>query len=594
MDADMDLDVKNYTLAELMAIVKLDTLNPDEIISKTNALIIKYRRKNLPLAVFFQAIQSQLIHFSKGLEENERIPMDDEYEDEDEDEDDEDDPILVEGYEGMSNYNTGGEAIYPNGEEQTNEWYENQVLQQSDTEQTDKITDRKQKIDVFGNQHATMKREQIATTDTYEVPFKQDSLNPNLKNTLHRFVNLDSQFRQYTNGADFTSTNYTCNLSDTLKNTLKLSLYSYQIPFSWYALDDAYGNTCMWLRDPTGQIAVPISIPSGNYSTSEFVAKLNRAFVLAGFTFPARTSPYPELGENEPVYYDPNSGLITLYLIDGTYDGELGIFSVTEDTLVIFFDFTAELQCSVNCRNKSNHYFNNTLGWLMGFRLPYIWIIYEGNTAGAILDLNGPKYLILAIDDFNKNHLNNSLVSVSKYDNQLKIPSYYNPGIPYACFAPQQREDNLEELVTETVIQSVANDQNARVQNGLPIAGKYEKDYTDLKMVLPSAPRTLTNAQLYTINSINNNNNNLTNYLAKAPTSSDILAVIPVKTSAGVPTGSLLVEFSGSLQESQRVYFGPVDIERMSVKLLDDKGNVLNLNGSDWCVTLVAECLYQY
>jgi hypothetical protein len=112
--------------------------------------------------------------------------------------------------------------------------------------------------------------------------------------------------------------------------------------------------------------------------------------------------------------------------------------------------------------------------------------------------------------------------------------------------------------------------------------------------VLPSAPRTLTNAQLYTINSINSNNNNLTNYLAKAPTSSDILAIIPIKTSVGVPTGSLLVEFSGSLQDSSRTYFGPVNIERMAVKLLDDKGNVLNLNGNDWCVSLVCECLYQY
>ena len=112
--------------------------------------------------------------------------------------------------------------------------------------------------------------------------------------------------------------------------------------------------------------------------------------------------------------------------------------------------------------------------------------------------------------------------------------------------------------------------------------------------MLPSAPRTLTNAQLYTINSINGNNNNLTNYLSKAPTSSDILGIIPIKTSVGVPTGSLLVEFSGSLQDNSRTYFGPVNIDRMSVKLLDDKGNVLNLNGNDWCVTLICECLYQY
>lgn len=112
--------------------------------------------------------------------------------------------------------------------------------------------------------------------------------------------------------------------------------------------------------------------------------------------------------------------------------------------------------------------------------------------------------------------------------------------------------------------------------------------------MLPSAPRTLTNAQLYTINSINDNKNNLTNYLAKAPTSSDILAIIPVKTSVGVPTGSLLVEFSGSLQDNTRTYFGPVNIDRLAVKLLNDKGNVVNLNGNDWCATIIAECLYQY
>jgi hypothetical protein len=123
---------------------------------------------------------------------------------------------------------------------------------------------------------------------------------------------------------------------------------------------------------------------------------------------------------------------------------------------------------------------------------------------------------------------------------------------------------------------------------------KYQQEYVSRQQILPSAPRTLTKSQIYTINEINKNKNNLTNYLAKAPTSSDILAIVPVKTSTGVPTGSLLVDFSGSLQDSARVYFGPVNIDRMAVKLLDDKGNVLNLNGNDWCFTLICECLYQY
>jgi hypothetical protein len=230
----------------------------------------------------------------------------------------------------------------------------------------------------------------------------------------------------------------------------------------------------------------------------------------------------------------------------------------------------------------------------MGYKLPYLSVDASGNTASSVLDLNGPKYLILVLDDYNQNHVNNSLVSISQYSNNLKIPSYYSPDLPYTCLTPAQQGNNLTELVDGVIAQSLFDNQTPNAQNGLLIAGKYESDYTSTQIVLPSAPRTLTQAQIYTINSINSNNNNLTNYLSKAPTSSDILAILPVKTSTGVPTGSLLVEFSGSLKDSSRTYFGPVNIDRMAIRLLDDKGNVLNLNGNDWCFTLVCECLYQY
>jgi hypothetical protein len=286
-----------------------------------------------------------------------------------------------------------------------------------------------------------------------------------------------------------------------------------------------------------------------------------------------------------------------MFLYDGSYNDPITPSTkhlITSNTQIIFYDFTGVLQCNIKCKSNTNHYFNNTLGWNMGYRLPYINIDPSGNSASSILDRTGTKYLILVIDDYNQNHVNNSLVSIAQYSNTLKIPSYYSPDIPYACLTPAQQRNNLQQLVDGVVLQSVLNDQTASAQNGLLIAGKYQQDYTSTQIVLPSAPRTLTNAQLYTINSINSNNNNLTNYLAKAPTSSDILAILPIKTSVGVPTGSLLVEFSGSLQDSSRTYFGPVNIERMAVKLLDDKGNVLNLNGNDWCVTLVCECLYQY
>jgi len=587
--SSLDMNVSNYTLSELMAIVELEDLETQDIIENTNYYIRKYKSKNPQMAIFFKEIQSQLLQYAEGIEPES-------------DEENDNAKITVEGFGNMSN-----EAVYPAGDKQVSDWYTKENLTQSDTNQTNKITNRQQKIQVFGNEQVPMNREQIATTDTYNLPVKQDSLNPNLKNTISRFINLDSQFRQYTSGSDSQSTNYTCDLSDTLKNALKLSLYSYQIPFSWYTIDTAYGNTCLWISDASSGIIIPVSVPPGNYSQEKFVTQLNLSFQQAGLTFPARTNttlypsppyPSPPLSSNTPAYYNPNSGIMSLFLADGSFNGVYNgvntTFNITTQTQIIFYDFTGILQCNVNCYSKSNHYFNNTLGWIMGYRLPYLNVDLSGNTAGAILDLNGTKYLILVIDDYNQNHVNNSLVSISQFSNTLKMPTYYSPDLPYTCITPAQQGNNLTELVNGVVTQSLFDNQTANAQNGLLIAGKYQEDYTSTQIVLPSAPRTLTNAQLYTINSINNNNNNLTNYLAKAPTSSDILAIIPVKTSVGVPTGTLLVEFSGSLQDSERTYFGPVNIERMAVKLLDDKGNILNLNGNDWCVSLIAECLYQY
>ena len=581
---DFETNVSNYTLSELLTIVEIDNedTNYDDILDKTNHLIKKFKVKNPILSKFFKEVQLQLLQYAEDLE----VDSDD----------DTSGKIIVEprgssieGFGNMSN-----EAIFPASEKQITDWYENENLTQSDKNQENKITQRKQKIDVFGNQHVPMNREQIATTDTFTLPVKQDSLNPNLKNTISRFVNLDSQFRQYTSGSESSSTNYTFDLSDTLKNALSLSLYSYQIPFSWYVIDEAYGNTCFWVVDTSSNNTIPVSVPSGNYSQTDFQTQLNTSFQNAGFSTPA-VSGYVEA--DNPAYYNSNNGKITLFLYDGSYndpEGVLTSFTITSETSIVFYDFTGILQCNVSCGSNTNHYFNNTLGWLMGYKLPYINIDPSGNTASSVLDLNGTKYLILVLDDYNQNHVNNSLVSISQYSNNLKIPPYYSPDLPYTCLTSAQQGNNLKTLVDGVVLQSLFDNKTVNAESGLLIAGKYEDDYTATQIVLPSAPRTLTRAQIYTINEINKNNNNLTNYLAKAPTSSDILAIIPVKTSTGVPTGSLLVEFSGSLQDNSRVYFGPVNIERMAIKLLDDKGNVLNLNGNDWCCTFVCECLYQY
>jgi hypothetical protein len=122
---------------------------------------------------------------------------------------------------------------------------------------------------------------------------------------------------------------------------------------------------------------------------------------------------------------------------------------------------------------------------------------------------------------------------------------------------------------------------------------KWDVSYVPTPTVLPSAPRILTQSQIYSINEIIKNNERNVKYRASSPTCSDIFAIIPLDKK-GLSTGDLYVEDSSTLQLNKRVYFGPVNIDRMRIKLLDDKGNVLNLNGGDWCITIVAEILYQY
>jgi hypothetical protein len=572
----IDTNVENYTLSELMAIANVNDLNSESIISNTNYYINKYKTSDPDLSDFFLNIQDQLLHFSKGL--------DDETANESQD-------------------NNAPDAIYPAGEEQTQEWVNNEVLQQNNQNQVNKITDRVQKVQVYGNANVPMNREQLGINNNYQVDVAQDTLNPNLKNTINKFLNIDSQFRQYTGGIDTSSTNFTLDLSETLNNALNIRLYSYQLPYSWYTIDTQYNNTCLWITN--GSSNIPITIPPGNYAPADFVNFLNLAFIQAGFSnfsgppigtpFASLLTTGPQLLVNYPVYYNSYSGIIYIFLngaqciapIGANYDN----FQVTTSTVITFFDPTAQLLCQVNCLNNNN-YLNSTLGWLMGFRVPYVNVSATGNAGVAILDLNGPKYLMLIVDDYNQNHINSSIVSIAEYSNKLKLPPYYSADLPYYCIPPGSTTSNVNSLIAGEEAQAIFDDQFSP-DGGLLIAGKLNVEYTPTVVVLPSAPRTLTQSQIYTINQINANNNNNTNYRAKAPTNNDVLAIIPISV-IGTPTGQLTVDNGSALQLNARNYFGPVNIERLRIKLVDDKGNIINLNGVDWCFTLICECLYQY
>ena len=560
-----DFNVNNYSINELLGIIELDEPTSDDIINKTNYYIKDFQKKQKPeVANFFQSVQSKLLNYMKQLETSEK------------------------------------DAEYS---KQTEEWFKYEALPQNNPIQKDKITERSQKIDVYDNNHMPMNREQLGVSNNFQVPVAQDTLNPNLENITSRFINLDSQFRQSSGGSETMSTDYTMDLSDPLTNVLSLRLYSIQIPYTWYTIDYIYGNTCFWVTNPglSATNTFKIFIEPGNYSPNEFCVAINNAFKNTGFT--NVIIPFPNIAS-----YNSNNGKITLNLYNWIDPSNQTIVSITQysntfnsvkEAYFTFFDITGKKNCyesgTYSCSTSSSHTFNGTLGWLMGFRFPIEPIFTSGNTAQGVLNLYGTKYFIVVLDDYNQNHINNGLITITELSKILPLPSYYNNSQPYIC------TPNLPSLLN---INDIGNLSNISPEEATSLGinsdnlfnslqDKLDIGTGNIQQILPSAPRTLTQAQIYTINEIIKNRNKTISFRAKAPTNSDTFAIIPIKYGS-ILTGQLYTELSGQFQDNKRVYFGPVNIDRLRIRLLDDKGNNVDLHGGDWCVTLISENLYQY
>jgi len=566
----LNLDVSSYTTAELFQILDLTDEEPTEqdVVDATKPLIDRFSTLTgasaKHLVTFFQQIQQTLIDYLRN--------------------------------ETKQNASTIDNSLTDPTNAQTKAWFQQQVLEQKDDPtQMDKVTDRKQKIEIYNDPHVPMKQQQLGVNNVIDTKIAQDTLNPNLENITTRFINLDSQFRQAAGGLDATSTDYTLDLSDHLTGVVTLRLYSVQIPFTWYVIDTYLGNTCFWVTNQGN--AFQIVVTPGNYSPTAFVTELNADFVSAGFTNTTNNNIFAT--------YNANNGKITINLSQATdpagnrikgIDPLTNAFDITQDPFFTFFDFTGELNCFTANRAPgcvgTNLTFNCTLGWLMGFRTPQQAIFSSpGNTPVAVLDLSGPKYFILVIDDYNQNHINNGLISITELSNRLALPSYYLPTLPTECL-PYNNSSNLAALANVTPEEAAVLGVN-QANVGNLILDKINSGYGTYPQVGATAPRTLTQAQIYTINQILKARHQTTNFRGKAPTTSDTFALIPIKK-GNMSTGEVYVDFSGSLQDNKRVYFGPVNIDRIHVKLLDDRGNVVDLHGADWCVTLISENLYQY
>jgi len=236
-----------------------------------------------------------------------------------------------------------------------------------------------------------------------------------------------------------------------------------------------------------------------------------------------------------------------------TNNGILSFKNTNTSTItIVFYDSNSNTTCGTGKK------INRNLGWNLGFRRNLdsngeISIIINANqtiSADSPVNVYGSKYFTLMIDDFNKNHLNKGLINITDNQTKLNLPSYYSGS--NTC------------LDSDNNITGVAN----------------------------TIPRKFTQAQLYSINQILYNRKQNTNRTF-GNTSTDTLCLIPLRDITSLRPDPY-IQYGSSLSVSERKYFGPVNIERLRVKLLDETGLLVNLHDNDWSFTLIVEQLYQY
>ena len=356
-------------------------------------------------------------------------------------------------------------------------------------------------------------------------------LNRNYFNEIYRIVSIDSMY----DFKDGLSTNMMVELNDTLDNVVALELTNINIPFTFYNIDQTHHNNYFYISVDGGS-SVKIEIEEGNYDTSTLVQEINTALGNSGNAQIQNITFSLVNNKNNKVKIENGNG--------------------SEVVEVIF--------CDPIDRDMK---FNNNLGHILGFRqkstdnsykMSYELNASESATSEELSYVSHTKYFVIVIDDMNKNQTNKDLVQISNDVEHMKKTNYYE----------NKNDKNLDCITDDNIQNYMSNDTN------------------------PS--RRLTKNQIYsslqiknhTSNIVTNKHNNIDNNGI-----GNVFGIIPFE-SKNLEWGKSM--FTSDKNRFKRKYNGPVDIHKLKVQLLDDKGNVLNLNGQDWSMTLISTHLYQY
>ena len=387
----------------------------------------------------------------------------------------------------------------------------------------------------------------------------RDTMNGNYRNTISRLILIDSQYRQQLHDPE---TDFLIHLNEKVNNATTLELTNIQIPYTFYNIDDTLRNnhfilTCHY-DTVSGQ-----PLCTGTHRLTETV--------------------HIKIRDG---HYTSMDDLITE--IQAQLDKEINAYSTVsprhltciKDTLTgtVRFENSCAAPYTIDFLTKGAK-INTCLGWVLGFREyqtdpetnQSLTLRYEipARSAGPVVSgvpttLSGsikgtqvamvpnPKYFVLVVDDFNQTQTADTMVQANIRPENTKATSHFTQDPFLNYLLPNNLEDYLKNM----------------------------------------PDRTLTKGQLYTIaqQNLERQNLSLQNTRLEVYAPNQVLALIPFEHSKADWGAMYFTDKSKYIRE----YHSPTNIDRLHVRLYDDKGNLLNLRGNSWCMTLTTQNLYKY
>jgi len=245
------------------------------------------------------------------------------------------------------------------------------------------------KMTVSGS-HDVQERPSEPYLTSFPTDYVKGVINPLKRRVNTRYLNIDTRFRE--NYFTCQSTNYHLDLPLKISGVMSLQLSAIELPTTFFNISKQLGNNFFTIEvdnynngTTTESYSTVITLQDGNYAPSSLVDYLNSI-----------------VGTMDPPF---NQLIFTLNIlntmISGTGQMVVGISNPND-----IFNFTLNFQADKNGNNDNNTPLPLKLGWTFGFRSGK----YVNNStyiSEGVMDLTGPRYIYLVVDDFN-NNVNNA------------------------------------------------------------------------------------------------------------------------------------------------------------------------------------------